>query len=147
MYKDSQVITIQEMPERAPPGQLPRSIQVVLENDLVDKCKPGDRVQVTGVFRAKSPSGQGGMSANFGTVLVATGVQSLNMEKERPQLNESDIKELMLSNGTPVGMEILRQITSIAQVVERANPKEIDKMVDSIDLVLVEVRKRNKLVT
>ena len=34
------------------------------------------------------------MSANFGTVLVATGVQSLNMEKERPQLNESDIKAI-----------------------------------------------------
>jgi len=56
--------------------------------------KPGDRVLVTGVFRAKSPNGQGGMSANFGTVLVATGVQSLNMEKERPQLNETDIKNI-----------------------------------------------------
>lgn len=94
VYKDSQIITIQEMPERAPPGQLPRSIQVVLENDLVDRVKPGDRVSVTGVFRAKSPNGQGGMSANFGTVLVATGVQSLNLEKERPQLNETDIKNI-----------------------------------------------------
>ena len=94
VYKDSQIITIQEMPERAPPGQLPRSIQVILENDLVDRVKPGDRVSVTGVFRAKSPNGQGGMSANFGTVLVATGVQSLNMDKERPQLNETDIKNI-----------------------------------------------------
>ena len=34
------------------------------------------------------------MSANFGTVLVATGIESLNMEKERPQLNESDIKSI-----------------------------------------------------
>jgi DNA replication licensing factor MCM3 len=94
IYKDSQVITIQEMPERAPPGQLPRSIQVVLENDLVDRAKPGDRVSVTGVFRAKNPSGMGGMSANFGTVLVATGLNSLLAEKERPQLNETDIKNI-----------------------------------------------------
>jgi DNA replication licensing factor MCM3 len=82
------------MPERAPPGQLPRSIQVVLENDLVDRAKPGDRVSVTGVFRAKNPSGMGGMSANFGTVLVATGLNSLLAEKERPQLNETDIKNI-----------------------------------------------------
>lgn len=57
VYKDSQMITIQEMPERAPTGQLPRSIQVILENDLVDKIKPGDRVQVSGVFRASAPMG------------------------------------------------------------------------------------------
>lgn len=52
VYKDSQVVTIQEMPEMAPPGQLPRSISVILQNDLVEKLKPGDRVEVTGVYRA-----------------------------------------------------------------------------------------------
>lgn len=33
-------------------------------------------------------------SANFGTVLVATGIQSLLAEKEKPQLNEQDIKNI-----------------------------------------------------
>lgn len=59
VYKDCQVVTIQEMPECAPPGQLPRSVQVILESDLVDKVKPGDRIEVNGVFRCKGTSMNG----------------------------------------------------------------------------------------
>lgn len=90
VFKDSQVITIQEMPENAPAGQLPRSVQVVLENDLVDACKPGDRVQVSGVFRVV----HGGLTGEFKSELVATGVKSLLAEKERPSMSADDIKAI-----------------------------------------------------
>jgi DNA replication licensing factor MCM3 len=93
VYNDYQTITIQEMPERAPTGQLPRSVQVVLQNDLVDKVKPGDRIEVTGVFRAKRKS-QMNRSAISETVLIATGIKSLNLDKEKPNLNEYDIKSI-----------------------------------------------------
>jgi DNA replication licensing factor MCM3 len=75
------------MPERAPTGQLPRSIVVVLENDLVDKLKPGDRVEVTGVYRCVT--GQSGITNGvFKPVLVATGAKNILHDKEKPIMNE-----------------------------------------------------------
>lgn len=65
-------------------------MQVVLENDLVDSCKPGDRVQVSGVYRADTNPMNGTVRSN----LVATGVKSLIAEKERPIMSEADLKAI-----------------------------------------------------
>lgn len=61
------------MPENVPTGLLSRGVEVVLLDDLVDTCKPGDRVQINGVYMAF-----GGYMAKgngiFKTVVVATSV-------------------------------------------------------------------------
>jgi DNA replication licensing factor MCM3 len=65
-----------------------------LENDLVDNVKPGDRVEVNGVFRCKGQVTNGITNGIFQTQIVATGIKSLLEEKQKPNLSETDIKNI-----------------------------------------------------
>ena len=51
--RDSQELRVQEHATRLAVGSIPRSILVVLEDDLVDSCKAGDDVKITGVVRRR----------------------------------------------------------------------------------------------
>jgi len=51
-FSDKQMIKLQESPDDMPAGQTPHNIQLFAHNDLVDKVQPGDRVSVTGIYRA-----------------------------------------------------------------------------------------------
>ncbi|EEY60066.1 DNA replication licensing factor MCM3 [Phytophthora infestans T30-4] len=79
-YKDYQMISMQETPETAPLGQLPRSCEVIVENDIVDKCKPGDRVRVIGIYRPLGGNSTASSTAVFRTVLIANNVQLMGKE-------------------------------------------------------------------
>jgi len=62
------------MPERAPAGQLPRSVDVIMDDDLVDMCKPGDRIQLVGLYRSLGNRSAGEGSSTFRTLLLANNV-------------------------------------------------------------------------
>ena len=51
-FHDKQVIKLQETPDSVPAGQTPHSVSMCAYDNLVDLCKAGDRVEVTGIFRA-----------------------------------------------------------------------------------------------
>ncbi|CEO96340.1 DNA replication licensing factor MCM4 [Plasmodiophora brassicae] len=51
-FADKQLIRVQEAPELIPDGETPQSVDVFAWNDLVDVVRPGDRVTITGIFRA-----------------------------------------------------------------------------------------------
>lgn len=52
LFSDKQMIKLQESPDDMPAGQTPHTIILYGHNDLVDKVQPGDRVNVTGIYRA-----------------------------------------------------------------------------------------------
>ena len=76
-YVDSQALTLQELPESAPPGQLPRGVDVICEYDLCDAAQPGDRVLITGVYKAVPPRAAGVISGVFHATLVACNVTKM----------------------------------------------------------------------
>jgi DNA replication licensing factor MCM4 len=47
-------VKIQEQPDAIPEGETPHTVKVYAFDDLVDVPKPGDRVEITGVYRAMS---------------------------------------------------------------------------------------------
>ena len=55
-----------------------RSVDIIADNDLVDLCKPGDRIQVVGSFRCL-PAKQGVYtSGTFRCILLANNLRLLS---------------------------------------------------------------------
>eukprot|EP01018_Ginkgo_biloba_P018817 Gb_01563 [translate_table: standard] len=93
-YRDHQTLSMQEVPENSAPGQLPRSVDVIVEDDLVDSCKPGDRVAVVGIYKAIPGKSKGSVNGVFRTVIVANNVSQLNKEINTPVFTSEDIKNI-----------------------------------------------------
>ncbi|MFW9868905.1 MAG: minichromosome maintenance protein MCM [Candidatus Thorarchaeota archaeon] len=94
-FKDWQKVRIQESPEELPPGQMPRSVDVILEGDIVDISRPGDLVKVTGILQTTPDfSRRGGKLATFNIFIEANGVEISEKEYEQLQISEEDVKRI-----------------------------------------------------
>ncbi|CBI30852.3 hypothetical protein VitviT2T_015375 [Vitis vinifera] len=93
-YKDHQTLSMQEVPENSAPGQLPRTVDVIVEDDLVDSCKPGDRVAIVGIYKAIPGKSKGSVNGVFRTVLIANNVSLLNKEANTPIYTPEDLKHI-----------------------------------------------------
>lgn len=98
-YKDVQILQIQEMPENVPTGLLSRAVEVMVQEDLVDTAKPGDRVQIIGILRP-GISGQTNTIGVFRTTLVATSVTTLTVVGET-KLQPQELKEIIAVSKRP----------------------------------------------
>ena len=52
-YGNKQLIKLQETPDAIPEGETPHTVMVYAYDDLYDSVRPGDKVEVTGIFRAQ----------------------------------------------------------------------------------------------
>lgn len=88
LYRNYQRITLQEAPGTVPAGRLPRHREIILLSDLVDIAKPGEEVEVVGVYKNNY---DGGLNAKNGFPVFATVVEANSVKrKETSSMFNSD---------------------------------------------------------
>ncbi|MFX1455763.1 MAG: minichromosome maintenance protein MCM [Promethearchaeota archaeon] len=112
-FIDWQSIMIQEIPEDLPPGRIPRSVQAILTHDLVDSVKPGDRIQVMGIFKSVlAHSTQSYNSTLFRTFIDVNFIDPEDKSEQITDLSKEDKKRIEeLSKQPMIQKKIARSIS------------------------------------
>jgi len=101
------------MPERAPAGQLPRSVDVIMDDDLVDRVKPGDRIQLVGLYRSLGNRNASSGSSTFRTLLIANNVILLSSKAgggiAQALITDYDIRNINKLGKKPKAFELMAQ--------------------------------------
>lgn len=117
-FADKQVIKLQETPDSIPDGQTPHSVSLCGYDELVDVCRAGDRVEVTGIFRCNpvriNPR-QRSTKALFKTFVDVVHIQKI------------DKKKLGIDAST-VEQELSEQIAGEVDQVRKITEEEEDKI-------------------
>ncbi|RMX61533.1 hypothetical protein pdam_00013734 [Pocillopora damicornis] len=97
IYQNFQKIKIQESPSKVAAGRLPRYKDVILTGDLVDSCKPGDEIELTGIYRINydtSLNRSNGFPV-FATVIEANYITKQDDKLAVTSLTDDDIKAII----------------------------------------------------
>nr|CAD7408822.1 unnamed protein product [Timema poppensis] len=97
VYRNYQKITLQESPGRIPAGRIPRSKDCIMLADLCDRCKPGDEIDVTGVYTNNydgSLNTENGFPV-FSTVIMANHIVVKDCKQIVQSLTDEDIATIL----------------------------------------------------
>ena len=103
VYRNYQKLTLQESPGTVPAGRLPRHRDVILLWDLIDKAKPGEEIEVTGIYRNNYDAqlnNRNGFPV-FATILEANNVVKAHDQLAGFRLTEEDEQEIRKMSRDP----------------------------------------------
>ncbi|CAD6186435.1 unnamed protein product [Caenorhabditis auriculariae] len=106
IFLDKQVIKLQESPDDMPSGETPHTVSIFAHGQLVESVQPGDRITVTGIFRAS------GVKMNPKQRALAsiyrTSIDALHFRK-------IDTSRLHQDNGESLTEERIQQIVNLSK--------------------------------
>ncbi|KAG2203253.1 hypothetical protein INT46_009167, partial [Mucor plumbeus] len=113
VYRNYQKLTIQESPGTVPPGRLPRHREVICLWDLIDQAKPGEEIEVIGVYRNNfdaSLSTKNGFPV-FATIIEANFINKKENMFAAYRLTEDDTKQILaMGKDKRIGKKIMKSI-------------------------------------
>jgi DNA replication licensing factor MCM2 len=103
LFGNYQKLNLQESPGKVPAGRLPRYKEVILLNDLIDTARPGDEVEVTGIYRHNVDPTINIMNGFpvFSTVIEANFVRKVEDAHAETELTDDDIKDIRALSQDP----------------------------------------------
>ncbi|KYR02137.1 MCM family protein [Tieghemostelium lacteum] len=113
IYRDYQKITLQESPGTVPAGRLPRTKDVILVDDLIDIIRPGEEIEVTGIYKHNFDTK---LNHQHGFPVFATMIEANYVNKKEDLLSsfilsEQDEKEIRkLARDENIGQKIIKSI-------------------------------------
>ncbi len=108
-FIDWQKITIQERPEELPPGQLPQSITIHILDDLVDLARPGDRVGIVGILKARvTRLLKRGQLATYSKFFQGVNISKETAEYIDIEITEEDLKQIEELSKSPYIIKKIR---------------------------------------
>ncbi len=119
IYENYRRVSISEPPNKVPPGRMPLAFDVVLTDDLVDSCRPGDLITAMGVFTVKYDTMT---NRKAGVPVLYSYIEANNIMRERETQdtleNEEEIMRLLKTQGS---IDV-RLINSIARAIHGSTP-------------------------
>ena len=119
IFIDFQMVRLQELPEDLPAGQLPHYVEVTVMGDLVDQCRPGDRIILTGIVRIEQEQ----LAPHVKTSLFRLRMEGNNIEYLGGRAGNKDTRSI---ERIAISVEDERQIKAIA-----AKPDAYEKLISS----------------
>ncbi|MBA0829232.1 hypothetical protein Goarm_013850, partial [Gossypium armourianum] len=113
VYRNYQKLTLQESPGTVPAGRLPRYKEVILLNDLIDCARPGEEIEVTGIYTNNFDMS---LNTKNGFPVFATVVEANYVTKKQDlfsayKLTQEDKEEIeKLAKDTQIGERIIKSI-------------------------------------
>ena len=139
VYRNYQKITLQESPGSVPAGRLPRHKECILLCDLIDQARPGEHIDVTGIYRnnfSYQLNTKNGFPV-FATVIEVNHVLKQDDQFAELHLTDDDIREIRALASDPIiGTRIIRSMapsiyghqdikTAIALALFGGQPKNV----------------------